>query len=303
MTHEHNATVDLMEKLELLDKNTHREHFLFKDTKFGFNDSGKFLAIGDNEVHLGKDSFAALCGTLDIPTPYASRCPQDEQARMLNFWMGQRKDIMHSALITNDEIRSFMDAKYTYVPTARIFGAISDMLPEDFLVGNYGMQSGALEAQIFSPEYTQDVVDSEIRGGLRMVYSDAWTVAPKFDTYLYRVRCTNGLVSPIAGRKFRVAGKSEMELIQQVREYVAVSLDQMPNMFAGFLDLELQKVDNWIATVRKICLENKLPKKVADILVATADMIEFKMTIRGGIHSMHDVVNLFTYVATHNQTL
>ena len=296
-------TTALLERLENLDKETHREFFQLKDLEFVNNEEGKNIRIGDNMVGLSKDSFSSLCNTLEIPALYANRCPAEEQSRMVNYWLRQRKDIMHSALITDGKVRTFMESNYTYVPTNKIINTVLNMIPDDFIVGNYSLKPDALEAQIFTPEFTQHVVDSEIRGGLRIVYSDSWAMTPKFDTYLYRVMCTNGLVSPLAGKKFRIAGKSEEELLSQVREYIKTSLEQMPTMFQGFLDLEEQKVENWIATVRKIILENKLPKKLADILIMTADTVEFKMTIRGRIESMHDIVNLITYVGTHNREI
>jgi hypothetical protein len=295
---------ELMSRLETLHLQTERKFFHFGAVNFQ-NDSDKKILSGPelSDVQVSPEAFETLCGLLDIPFVYAKRCPSDLQETMVNYWLKKRSDTMQSVLLTENKIRAFMSPNYPYVSMLKIVDGITDLLPEDFLLGNYNLNGKFLEAQIFSPEYNQHVVDSEVRGGMKMVFSDSWTVAPRFDTYLYRVLCLNGMVSPLEARKFRISGKGEDEILEQVREFVKISLEHIPNMYHGFLALEQEQVHNFISLLRKICKENKLPKKIADLLIETADSPEFKSTIRNRINSMYDIVNLLTYVGTHNHVI
>lgn len=292
----------LMEKLEKRDKDTERVFFDYKDLTFS-GGQGKLLQIGSEQYGLHDESFTALCRVLDVPKPFASRCDKDLQDQIFNNLIQKRSGTMFSMLAEENRVRSFLSPDYPYVSTFKVVETELNEYDGELEVGNYHLDDNVLEFVGFTPAFDQTIIDSPVRGGLRVVHSDAWTVFPRFDAYLYRVLCTNGLISPLEHRKFRVSGKSESEVLDQVREFVSIALQQIPAMFEGFLALEDLKVENFVSFIRKICLENKLPKKIREILIETSATPEFKSTVRGGIKTMYDVVNLLTYVASHNDSL
>jgi len=297
-----NKLGSLLEKLELRDKNTERVFFDFKDLSF-VGGNQKALTLGSESYNLGDESFTTICRVLDIPKVFANRCDKPLQENIFNHLMSKREGTMFSMLTEGDRVRSFLSPQYPYVSSFKVVETELEQYGSELEVGNYHLDDNVLEFVAFTPEFDQNVIDSPVRGGIRIVHSDSWSVFPRFDAYLYRVLCTNGLISPLEHRKFRVSGKSEDDVLEQVKEFVTIALQQIPAMFDGFLALEGLKIENFTAMIRKICVENRLPKKIREILVETSVTPEFKATIRNNIHTMYDLVNLFTYVASHNTDL
>jgi hypothetical protein len=295
---------DLLTALEKRDKETKRVDFRFSDAKFD-NKEKKVLKVGSDQLFLTPNSFDELCEVTEFPKPYAKRCPSELQKHNINFWMDKRGGTMHSALVEGDTIRTFMNPSYPYVSTHKVVDAAFSEHAEEFEVaGNWQVDDAAVEFITFTPEFDKQIVDSGVRGGLRFLHSDSWSLFPRFDTYIYRVLCTNGAVSPLEHKKFRVSGKSELEILTQVRSYVKTSLEQIPTMLEGFLESQNVVVDNFVALIGRICVENKLPKKLRDLLVNTAATPEFLSTIQGQkITTLHDIVNLFSYVASHSKSI
>jgi hypothetical protein len=297
-----NMLDELMVKLEERDTNTERVFFDFKDLSYE-GGALKSLSLGSDKFKLSSDSFGNLCKILDVPKSFANRCDKSLQEQIFNHLFEKRKGTNSSLLTNKEAVRSFLSPEYPYVSSFKVVETEINQHDGEFEVGNYHLDSSVLEFVAFTPEFDQDVIDSPVRGGLRTVHADSWSVFPRFDTYLYRVICTNGALSPLSHRKFRVSGKSEDEILQQVKEFVTISLQQIPDMFNGFLALENSHVDNYRNLVRKVCLENKLPRKVRELIEDTASDPLFLSTIRGSINSMYDVVNLLTYVASHSQEI
>lgn len=289
---------ELLSKLEERDKNTERVTFAFKDAQFVGGPSNA-LSIGSDSYDLTDKSFKSLCDVLGIPKPFAKKLDIEGKNKIFNHLISRQKDYS-SFLFTDKKVRSFMDTSFPYVSTYKVVDAELSQHEGEFEVGNYRLDDDVLEYIAFTPEMDQTIIDSPVRGGLRTLHSDSWKVFPRFDTYIYRVICTNGAISPLSHKKFRVSGKSEFEILDQVRSFTQQSLEQIPQMFEGFLLLEKTEVDNAAHLIRRICSENKLPKKVADLLIESMENPWYQETVRGPIQSMYDVVNLITWVASHN---
>jgi hypothetical protein len=294
--------MQVVKDLEDREKNVVRKLANYKDLRFEAKDDVNSLSIGDDAWVLSDAALKILAEDLNIPNPYLRRCPSDVSNYTINYFLQERKDTQTSLLIDTEEeiVRSFMSPQYPYVPTKKIYDIMSKTLGE-VQIHNSSIDTDIVELITFAPRFDQSIVDSPVKAGIRMLYSDSWSIAPKFDSYLCRIECFNSAIAPIMNRKFRMANKSENEILEQTKMFVEQSVKQIPIMLKGFEDLNNQKVDNWTSLVRRICVENQLPHKLCEKLIIYADKPQFKATVTNKkIATMYDVINLFTYVGTHD---
>lgn len=253
----------------------------------------------DQKYLLTENASEQLCDLLGVPKAYADRCPEELKSTTLNYWLNLRGEMMWAGLFEGDNLRSLMSPSYSYVPSLAIFDAVQDCLPEEMEIANWNIRGDILEYVGFSPQYDTHIVDSPVRAGLRVLYSDAWSVFPRFDSYLCRIACLNSAITPISSKKFRVSGKSSAELVEQSQAYVNEAIAQVRPMIDGFANLAEIEVTNFISLIGKICAENGLPKKLKNLIVESVDHQGFRSTVSGEMRTMYDVINLLTWVASH----
>lgn len=294
-------TTTFGEMLKERDENTLHYHFPF--SKF------KMLDINNVEINgtthgitsSGRDS---LLDVLDIPKPYAKKCPDDFLLHTINFWADQRKDTYWSMLAEKNNIRAFMKPEYPYISTYEVWNEVTNALGADFSVQNKIVKDDVVEVVALTDKFDTKIVDSVVQGGMKFIFSDSWSVFPSFDTYLYRLVCSNGMTSPVRGNKLRVSGKSKTEIMSVAKDFIEKSVLQIPDMIDGLQALVDDEVTNVASTIRRICLENRLPNKLYVTLMEWAERQEFLATIpHNRIQTMHDIINLLTYVASHNRDI
>lgn len=287
----------------LLEKAENTQHSTFPFAKLQMLDKGHLEVNG--KVHgVSSGGIDSLLDVLDIPKPYAKKCPEDFLVQTMNFWIGQRKDSYWSLLAEGDNVRAFMKPEYPYISTYEVWKEVTDALGSDFEVRNKVVRDDVVEVVALSDKYDTTVVDSIVQGGMKFVFSDSWSVFPSFDTYLYRLVCSNGMTSPVRGNKLRVSGKSKAEIISVAKDFISKSVLQIPAMIEGLQSLADHEISNVPATLRKICLENRLPNKIYIMLMEWSQKQDFLATIPdGSITTMHDIINLITYVASHNRDI
>lgn len=285
----------IQEHLADRDRDTTHNRFMLSEMHYE-NDA---LIFKDEKYLLTENSFEQLCDLLSVPKAYADRCPEELKATTINYWLNLRGEMMWAGLFEQNKLRSLMSPSYAYVPSLDIFNAVQDRIPEEMEIANWSINGDVLEYVGFSPQYDTHIVDSPVRAGLRVLYSDAWSVFPRFDSYLCRIACLNSAITPISSKKFRVSGKSSAELIEQSQEYVTEAFAQVQPMLDGFANLAEIEVTNFISLIGKICAENGLPKKLKNLIIESVDNQQFKSTVSGEMRTMYDVINLLTWVASH----
>lgn len=302
---------ELLAALQERADSTVRRNFNINDAEFKVLNDDVRLVIRDEPFVLTDGAFDTLCKTLDIPKAYAKRCDPDFQATTFNHWAHAQNDTAQSVLVTKGQVRSFIDPSYSYVPSLNVFNAVVEELNTiegeqgvDLSKSSFYLDDNVLETNIITGDWDTEVLDSPIRAGIRLVHSDAWAVFPRFDAYLWRLVCSNGMVEGLDNMKFRVSGKNEQEIITNVRSYVAQSIEKIPAMIEGFAALANHRVEALIPTIRRIAKEWNLSQKVVNILIEVAQGHPFLSTISNReIRNMNDLVNLFTYVGSHNDQI
>ena len=299
-------SLDILDKLQERADNTERISASFSDVKFKAEPQRKFLLVGDDEYTLTEDGYGTLLKEVNVPKGYANRMPVALLEDNVNFWLRQRTDTMFSALINNDtgRIRSFMNPNYEYVPTVDVFREVANKMGTDWNLHDVEITDSVVKVAFTTDRQSGVAVGDVSDAGLSLVHSDAWTVAPRFDSYLLRLVCTNGQTRPVTGRKFRVSGNDRESILEQVTQFTDIAIDQLELMISGYERLRHHKVENTTRIVARICQENKLPSKVREALVLTLSSENFLATLdEGAMGTMFGVVNLLTWVGTHNMEI
>lgn len=280
-----------------------------KHSRFSFGDVAILekskVRVEDNEYDVSENGLESLLEVLDIPKPYARRCPEDFLVDTMNFWIKQKEDNPYALLAENNVIRNFVKPEYPYIPIAQVWGEIENSLGNSFEIANSHIGEDFVTAVALTPNYEKNVVDSIVQGGVQFTYADSWSEFPSFETYLHRLICTNGMTAPVREHmKFRISGKSYSEIFGTMKVFLNKAVDNIGGMIEGLEMLNNDEVTNIKAVIKKICEENGLPKKIYAALLEAASAREFLQTIPDErITTMHDVINLVTYVGSHNSEL
>lgn len=300
------SNLNILETLEKRAENTERIAAPYSAVRFVAEPQRKFLTVEDKEYTLTEDGYDTLLKTVHVPKGYANRMPVTLLEENVNFWIRQKNNEMFSALVNKetDRIRSFMNPNLSYVSTIDVFNEVATHVGTDWELRNYEITDSVVKVAFTTDRESGGHVGDVSAAGLSLVHSDSWMVAPRFDSYLLRLVCTNGQTRPVSGRKFRVTGSDREGILEQVGQFTEISVENLELMIAGYERLRDQHVDNVARIVQRICQENNLPSKVREALILTMQSPTFLATMpESNMGTMFDVVNLLTWVATHNQEI
>jgi len=296
---------DLMTKLATVADNTSHVEFEFGKAKYLAKHNA--MTTEDTNLKLNKDSFRQLCDLIDVPSKYAERMPDELSDYTVNYFLANGPRRPYNALVDKDQVvRSFMRPDLPYVRHDALLEAITDAFDgEAPYVHRWGASGGKFHVQLRSPELTfEDPGGSVLFGGLSMTYDDSWKTSPVFKTFLNRLVCDNGASVNVDGRKFRVDGYSSAGVLEQASEFSSLALNQVRRMVDGLISMQKEKVRNAEYTIRSLCMRNRLPNKIREVLLRYLSDEGYLSTIPGNVpENMYDIVNLFTYVGTHDFTI
>lgn len=291
----------LKESLLARKNDTELTSFSFKDSKIEAVGEDKVsMVIDGSDYSLSNSAFTQICNHLNIPTAYAKRI--DKELFDYTFdHLGANNEGFGAALVVGDKIRAFTDPGRPYVPAYDVVATLEDTFDGDYDLKYVKLGDSKVSFSILPNEYQEAIDGSNLFGGLRVSYSDAWEVFPSLDAYIWRELCSNGMIDQLDGHKFRVNGKTEEQILEQISGFAALSLEKIPALFENFEKLLEEEVTDYKKIISRICVEHKLPTKVKDRLLYYAEDPNYLITISGQeITNMHDIVNLLTYVGTHD---
>lgn len=264
----------------------------------------KLIDVAGKEYNLTDDAFKSLCEKLKVPYSYAKRSPLISSD--LNYWLGRKgQDAFLALSDQNDNVRAFMDSSHTYVPSVEIVRAVVNIFSShDWEVRGSSISGPVVKVDITSGKQGGAALGDITDAGISIVHSDSWSVGTRFDSYLLRLACLNGQVAPVHGRKFRVSGQTVEQIINQVGEFAELAFSQLDDMLAGYERLREKNVENIPNILTRIVKENGLPSKVLKALLEASMAPAFLATVPNSrVVNMLDVLNILTWVGTHNQEL
>lgn len=147
---------------------------------------------------------------------------------------------------------------------------------------------------------TEAAVGDFSRGGVRITHNRKANLAPSADPYIYRLACTNGMVSAVPGlTSFDARGLSVEEVLGELEVAAQRAFGEVEEQMAHFYGLREQPLgDDVTGVVRRMAQEQRLPNRMVNTLM---DRIPSDLSEEGLGHppTVFDVVNLFTNEANN----
>jgi hypothetical protein len=292
---------NLKSLLEDREKNTEIVPFSFADVKIEAVGTDKVqFDLGNDSYLVGTSAFSKLCNDLGVPSPYAKKIDKELFDFTFNH-LATVSDHFSAAMVTNGTIRAFTDPGLPTISGNAVLNVLESTFDGDYDLRYVKVGDTNISFSLLPAQYQESIDGSNLFGGMRVSFSDSWVRNPVLDTYIWRELCSNGMIDELDGHKFRVSGKSEDQILAQIADYASLSLEKIPVLFDNFKKLLLESVDDYQKIVARICTEYRLPSKVKDRLLYYAVDPNFLITISNQeIVNMHDIVNLLTYVGTHD---
>lgn len=290
-------------KLKIRSDRTSHVSFQLGDVKFSAGRTPSVSIFGDDYA-LTDGSFRQIAEQTSIPVPYARRIPDDLLAYTVNYFLNGSRDNHLSALVEDGRLRSFVRVNTPYVSNSEMFNAVKEATGEDFEIKYGKITDTKVSFSILPEKYRESIDGSNLFGGVKVSFSDAWDIHPSIDSYIWRELCANGMINEIEKKKFRVTNSSHDDVLRQIRNFSSLAIEKLPDLFENFTHLLDERVDDYTKVLRNIVLEYKLPNKVFNRFLFWAVSPDFLATITGEkIKNMNDIVNLITYTGSHDSEL
>jgi len=297
---------DLMGNLGAIANNTSHIEMDLGRSKYIAKDN-VLVTDKDEEIALSNSSYNQLCDMLDVPSKYGERMPDPLADYTINYFLSEGARRPYNALVDNNNVvRSFMRPDMPYVRHDDLLTSIVESFEgaEPF-IHRWQLSGGKLNVQLRSPELTyEDPGGSVLFGGVEMSFDDSWKKHPIFKSFLNRLVCDNGASVNVESRKFRVEGYSTAGVLDQAREFSSLAVVQVQQMVEGLLAMQKDKIKNAEAAIRNLCMQHKLPNKIRELLIRYLTDERYLNTVPDGrVETMYDIVNLFTFVGTHDYSI
>ena len=161
--------------------------------------------VSGKQIDVAPSAQRLLSNRLRVPYSYLSRCPEDLQAHNLNFWIeqeAQHRDTFFCRF-NGDTLRAVFTERYQPLDNMEI---LSQLIQQGFDPSSevqYSIDDGMFLLKI--PEYDKTFgvnqgygMLDEIVPGIAFSNSEVGLLAFSIEAYLYRLVCTNGLISKTA---------------------------------------------------------------------------------------------------------
>lgn len=245
--------------------------------RFQCDESGDWWAEIDGASYsITESAFNTLLNLLRIPIKYIQRCSEDPGGMMLaessvNYWLEKYGDISFLIEYAADQdvlpvVSQVFPGKRLYLPGVQVNDLIFD-----YLNGEVSVQAFDVEDDVFNAVYlTEEVVTingEEYKLGVRVLYSDCFTITPRFDGVIYSE--SGGLLGwPTKGRKFRVASNTIPQVIEQIEEFLDLSLEGLrESLLPSLQKWESDKLIDAEQLIVRLCNDMRYARKVAQELI------------------------------------
>lgn len=230
---------------------------------------GWWLTLNGYRYGITTEAFETLLNLLRIPIKYVYRCVEFGSIPLaestVNFWLALQ-DL--SYLIEHQElpvVTQVYPGKRLYIPSVKINDLILEYLQFDAHIQSYEVDGDIFNA-LYITEQSEEIAGSKYRLGVRVLYSDCFTITPRFDGVVYSFD-NNALFGwPTIGRKFRVASTTIPQVIDQIQDFLDLSIDGLKQTLIPALNgTSGYKIDKLIEAesfVIRLCSDLRLSKRI-----------------------------------------
>lgn len=233
-----------------------------KDYEFVYAE-GWCLVSNETEIPFSADAWNTLMNKLRIPIKYIERLVLTIEGQDL-----AEQCVEHAArgneflFLENADgvITQVFSESHLFLPGIKVNDYIFDIFESDLTVHSYNIDGDIFEA-VYLTDKVRTVDDTEYRIGVRVLYSDCFTITPRFDGVVCDLE-TGAIIShPTVGRKFRVADTSIDQIYEQIAQFTELSVDgALNNLVPALSETPHSRESQYF--IENLCIELRYSKKV-----------------------------------------
>lgn len=258
------------------------------------------------EFYLDEKVERSFAKYLGIPKAYLDKCDPEAKAWNLNHWF-QRKANASAVIETVDgHFINVHKPGLIILPLRRVVDVISDTLDPsyeivDLIRSDTRFQVDVITGHTVEVEPWSDIEDRNpvhhatvgdiTHGGIRFRANPTEVEAPVVQTYLHRLVCTNGMITPEAEGAIKLKGNTVDEILLEMEAAMRHAVGDLDEKLASYAALANKyPPGSKEAFSRQLGQEYKIPARVLNKIL---DRIEL---LPDG-SSLYDIMNVFTAMA------
>jgi hypothetical protein len=250
----------------------------------------KKMWISGKEIEVLPSAQRLFANRLRVPHSYLIRCPQELQARNLNYWLQEeaRKRETLFCRFDGSSLRAVFTDRYTCLDHMEI---LSRMIEYGFSAEtqvHYSLDQELLVLKV--PDFTRTFgfgENDKIVPGISIANSEVGILAFTIEAYFYRLICSNGMIAKTAvASRFRHVSRKALEEFPDLLRQVIYESEHSQRR----LEISTQtRLDNPLMTIGTFNRQFNITKTEAEAITQAWE-IEQGMT-------MFHVINAYTRAA------
>jgi hypothetical protein len=203
-------------------------------------DSLNQVWITGKQVEVAPTAQRLLSNRLRVPYAYLSRCPAELQARNLNYWIEQERQLRETFFCRFDanRLRAVFTERYRPLDNMEILAQLLQHGFDPSTPVQYAMDDSMFLVKI--PEYARAFGVNpgygkldEIVPGISFANSEVGLLAFNIEAFFYRLVCTNGLIAKTSSTVSRFKHISNR------------GLENFPETIAGVIEDSIRKQEQF----------------------------------------------------------
>jgi len=278
---------NVIDKVNVMSANCFDETLPVMEMEF---DSLNRMWIAGKDVEVLPSAQRLFANRLRVPYSYLSRCPEDLQARNLNYWIEQEREKRETLFcrFDGDSLRAVFTDRYKAIDHMEILARMVEYGFSAETQVHYSLDANLLVLKV--PDFTRAFGfgnGDKIVPGISVSNSEVGILAFSIEAYFYRLVCSNGLISKTSvASKFKHISRRALEEFPNVLQEVIYESDQGRSRFEISTRSE---VDDPLATIGSFNKQFLITK-------TEAQAIEQAWQVEPG-RTMFHVINAYTRAA------
>ncbi len=276
----------VVSKVNDMSVNCHDQTIPLVDMKFNNLDN---MWISGRQIDVLPSAQRLFANRLRIPHAYLARCPEELQARNLNYWLKEQQKERQTFFCRFDgqSLRAVFTDRYTAIDHTEILSRMQEYGFRPDIEVHYSLDQSILVLKV--PDFTRTFGfnGDKICPGISIANSEVGILAFSIEAYFYRLVCSNGMISKTSvASRFKHISKKAMEEIPHILRQVIYESEQGQRRFEISTRTHL---DDPLATIGSFNRQFQITKK-------EAETIEQSWQFEQGMTMFH-VINAYTRAA------
>jgi hypothetical protein len=242
-----------------------------------------------------------LSSYLGINSAYLKKCPAELKQQNVNYWL-QRFSTSEALFHSIDgHLQNIHRPDKVILPAKKFAESISTTFQPSDTIRNLKFDGESLHVDITSDRFSVEVlgtgteerprVGDITHGGLRAFAYPTRERAPRIETYLHRLVCSNGLSVAEPDLTIRLKGNTVTEVLGEIEQHAQELMRNLPTRLQAYHDSASIPLEGDIGKlIFELARERGISGKVLDrIMVRSAELPDNP--------TAYDLTQLFTSIA------